>query len=573
MNNSAVYLVIWLSLLFGGCSGPADTSNDSIESRNEILVSSRSLPFIWENASIYFLLLDRFYDGDSTNNLQFDRQPDGSKLRYFMGGDFKGVTQKIKSGYFESLGVSAIWFTPPVEQIKSHTDEGTGKTYAYHGYWARDWTTLDPNFGTEEEFAEMVRLAHDHGIRIIWDAVLNHTGPVTPVDTQWPDTWVRTEPRCDFQDYEGTVECTLVENLPDIRTESNEPVDLPQFLRDKWEKEGRLEQESAELDAFFERTGYPRVPRYYLIKWLTDWIRQYGIDAFRVDTAKHTEADVWEELKQEAEAALAEWKQQYPAMKPDDLPFFMTGEVYGYSIHNGRYYDYGDQQVDFFDHGFESLINFSFKEDAKNSYEELFTTYASTLDSGALSQYTVVNYLSSHDDGQPFDPQRNHVFEAATKLLLSPGVAQIYYGDETARDLEVEGANGDANLRSFMNWNELEENKRQNGYTIQEVLSHWQKLGRFRREHVAVGAGVQQTLAETPYTFHRRYKDSLYVDDIIVIIGLSDAQETHTIGVGDIFEEGVQLKDYYSGKTSIVTDGRIVIDLGEEIILLGKPAI
>ena len=69
-----------------------------------------------------------------------------------------------------------------------------------------------------------------------------------------------------------TITCTLVENLPDVKTESNETVALPPFLVEKWKKEGRYEQEIAELDAFFTKTGYPRAPKYYIMKWLSDYI-------------------------------------------------------------------------------------------------------------------------------------------------------------------------------------------------------------------------------------------------------------------------------------------------------------
>jgi alpha-amylase len=73
--------------------------------------------------------------------------------------------------------------------------------------------------------------------------VINHTGPVTDVDTLWPNYWVRTGPSCDYQNYQKTTACTLVANLPDIRTESTQDVDLPPFLVEKMEKEGRYDQE------------------------------------------------------------------------------------------------------------------------------------------------------------------------------------------------------------------------------------------------------------------------------------------------------------------------------------------
>ena len=319
------------------------------------------LPFTWDNASIYFLLTDRFYNGDKSNDFQHDPSSPPASYRGFMGGDLKGITSKIKDGYFNDLGVNALWMTPFVEQIKGSVDEGTGTSYAYHGYWTRDWTAIDPRFGTEEDLREMIQEAHAKGIRILIDVVANHTGPVTDKDSKWPDQWVKTSPRCTYQDFETTVNCTLVDNLPDIRTESNEPVDLPQFLIEKWKEEGRYDQEIAELDQWFKETGYPRTPVYHILKWLVDFVKDYGVDGYRVDTAKHTEGYIWKALYESASSAFEDWKKRHPDSNIDDVPFYMVGEVYNYYASSGREFNYGDTIVDFFDEGFSSLINFDFK--------------------------------------------------------------------------------------------------------------------------------------------------------------------------------------------------------------------
>ena len=517
----------------------------------------------WKNATVYFLLTDRFNNGDASNDLPLGRKKDGAVLRSFEGGDLKGITQKINEGYFSRLGVNAIWMTPVVEQIHGFTDEGTGKTYGYHGYWAKDWTDLDPNFGSEADFAEMIETAHANGIRVLMDVVINHTGPVTPTDQQWPDAWVRTSPTCIYQDYETTVACTLVENLPDIRTESDEPVELPAFLTEKWEKEGRLEEEMASLDAFFERTGYPRAPRFYIIKWLCDWVRKYGLDGFRVDTVKHTEAGIWDELKKEARIAFWAWKRENPDKVLDDEDFYMVGEVYGFGLGSGQDYDYGDRKVNFFENGFESLINFAFKANAEASYEELFSHYSTALRDSSMKEISILNYLTSHDDGSPFDASRERAFEAGTKLLLSPGAAQIYYGDETARSLIIEGTEGDATLRSFMNWEAVEQNQE-----TQDLLTHWQKLGQFRRAHLSVGAGIHEQLQASPYLFKRSLNSGDIKDEVMIGIGFPEGQKN--IPASAVFAEGTQLKDHYSGELATVRSGQINIDSPFDIVLLEK---
>lgn len=551
------FQIVLAIFLLGACqSYPSETTKETEKAK---------APFMWENATVYFLLADRFNNGDSTNDFNFGREQDGATLRSFMGGDIKGITQKIKEGYFTELGVNAIWVNPLVEQIHGSVDEGSGKSYGFHGYWTKDWTALDPNFGTIDDLKELVKTAHENGIRILLDVVMNHTGPVTAQDPQWPNDWARTDPNCTYKDWESTVKCTLVDNLPDILTESEEEVDLPQHLLDKWEKEGRLEQELKELDTFFERTGYPRAPKYYIIKWLIDYVRALGIDGFRVDTVKHTEAGIWGELYAEALKALEDWKTEHPEEKLDDLPFYMVGEIYNYSIHNGLEFTYdGDTAINFFDEGFKSMINFSLKwEVAQKPLDEVYANYAKILNEGELKEKSVLNYLSSHDDGQPFDANRDNVFNTATYLLLAPGAAQIYYGDEIARKLNVE-ANGDATLRSFMNWEELENDVQRNGYRIKEIQQYWQKLGQFRRNHPSIGAGVHQKLSNKPYSFARTYSDSSYSDKVIVV--MDNALES--IPVQGIFTDGEEVRNFYTGETTIVKDQSVLFEKPSRIILI-----
>lgn len=520
-------------------------------------------PFVWEGANLYFLLTDRFLDGNQTKEIYFDRTRTTGMLRGFEGGNLRGIIQKIDEGYFDKLGVNAIWFTPIVEQIHEGVDEGTGVTYGFHGYWTRDWTAIDPNFGTKKDLAELVAKAHAKGIRIVLDGVINHTGPVTDIDTVWPTNWVRTRPQCDYKNYENTTACTLVKNLPDVITESSENVDLPPFLIEKWKKEGRYESEVASLDAFFKRTGYPRAPKYYIIKWLTDYIVEFGIDGYRGDTVKHVDESVWTDFKTQCDYAFATWKKNNPTKVLDDNSFYTIGEVYNYSISNGQNFDFGDRKVNYFTNGFNNIINFEFKWNAaQKSYEELFSMYSAKL-SEELKGYSVLNYISSHDDGQPFDAARNKSIESGTKLLLTPGVSQIYYGDETGRSLVIKGTQGDATLRSFMNWEDVKSNRE-----TQKILLHWQKLGQFRKNHPAVGAGIHKELSSKPYVFSRTFSDEIYADQ--VVIGLELKKGKKEIPVATIFKNGIKVKDTYSGKTAIVSKGKVTIDSDFDIVLIEK---
>ena len=524
-------------------------------------------PFSWDNATIYFLMTDRFNNGDPANDHAYGRKDDGATLRGYMGGDLAGVTAKIKAGYFRDLGVDAIWITPPVEQIHAATDEGTGKSYGFHGYWARDFTSVDANLGTEADVRELVDTAHANGIRVLLDVVMNHTGPVTKEDPVWPPDWVRTGPACTYKDAATTIDCTLVANLPDFRTGSNAAVKLPPALVAKWKAERRYEREVKELDAFFKRTGYPRAPRYYLMKWHADWVRKYGFDGFRADTVKHTEPGVWKELKKVAGDAYEEWKRANPAKRLGDDKFFMTAEVYNYSIAHGHKFDMGGgDMVDFYANGFDSLINFGMKSDAQQGYEALFSGYSAALN-GPLKGYSVLNYMSSHDDSAPFDALRSRPYETANKLLLAPGAAQIYYGDETARVLRVDGAEGDANLRSFMNWDELAKNAPRAGYRVGDVREHWAKLGQFRRAHRAVGAGVHQMIQSSPYVFKRIYDKNGVSDKVVVALGLPTNARIG-IPVRGVFNDGQTVRDAYSGTSAVVAAGMVTFPAQNAVVLI-----
>jgi alpha-amylase len=550
MQKTFLYSLVFISTVLLSCSSTKKTN----------MKESSKVPFVWEGANLYFLMTDRFNNGDPTKDINFNRNKTTGKLRGFEGGDIKGIIQKIDEGYFEQLGINAIWLTPIVEQIHDGVDEGTGLSYGFHGYWARDWTALDPNFGTKKDLAQLVQKAHAKGIRIVLDGVINHTGPVTPIDTIWPNDWVRTGPNCTYNNFENTTTCTLVSNLPDIKTESTQEVEIPVFLAQKWKIEGRYESEMASLDAFFKRTGYPKLPKYYIIKWLTDYITEFGIDGYRADTVKHTEEVVWADFKTQCEYAFATWKKNNPSKVLDNNTFYTIAEVYNYGISGGQLFDFGDRKVNYYENGFNNMINFEFKWDAQKDYEFIFSKYSSKLNN-ELKGFSVLNYLSSHDDGSPFDAKRTKSIESGTKLLLSPGISQVYYGDESARSLVVEQTKGDATLRSFMNWDAIKSDSE-----TQKTLLHWQKLGQFRRNHPAVGAGIHTEISNQPYTFSRTFSKEKFIDKVIIGLDLPTGKKELT--VNSIFSNGTTLRDTYSGKEVVVSNGKVTVDSEFAFVLL-----
>ena len=238
----------------------------------------------------------------------------------------------------------------------------------------------------------------------------------------------------------------------------------------------------------------------------------------------------------------------------------MVGEVYNYGITGGREFDFGDKKVDFFDYGFKSLINFDLKYDAEQPYEKVFTKYSKLLNTKFKGK-SVLNYLTSHDDGQPFDKDRTKPYLAANMLLLTPGASQVYYGDETVRSIVIEGTEGDATLRSFMNWEELDSLPH-----VKDIHKHYQKLGSFRRNHPSVGAGKHKRLAKAPYVFSRSYTQGDYKDK--VVIGLDLPKGKKSLRVKGFFGDGTTLYDTYSETEVVVEKGQVTLENDFEVALL-----
>ncbi|MFZ1790240.1 MAG: hypothetical protein WAT92_18115 [Saprospiraceae bacterium] len=205
------------------------------------------------------------------------------------------------------------------------------------------------------------------------------------------------------------------------------------------------------------------------------------------------------------------------------------------------------------------MINFDFKYDAIMSYSSMHEKYDSILSTPGMQGKWLLNYLSSHDDGAPFDPKREKTFESANRLLLNRGAAQIYYGEETARSLTVK-AEGDAVLRSYMNWEDL------NKAETQDLYKHFQKLGTFRQKHPSVGAGKHTTLKVLPYTFSRSWTNGTLKDAVVVCLGCSKGPKS--IDVSSTFTDGMEVTDHYSGLTGTVKKGSVTIDSPFEMVLL-----
>ena len=436
-------------------------------------------PFHWQNATVYFALTDRFHNGDPTNDGSYGRKKDGaSEIGTWHGGDWKGLTAKLP--YLADLGVTALWISPIVEQVHGWVAGGTGdfKHYGYAGYWALDFTRLDANWGTAADLQELVDQAHQRGIRVMVDVVLNHPGYATGADllsylpevfhdgtgaaftaydaaphadlrtwndlvnyqstgwtNWWSPAWIRagsTPQEFPGFDRPGTDDLTKsLTFLPDFKTEATAAAGIPDPPHPEGGHAGRHRGDARSPGA---------TVRDYLVKWQTDWVRQFGIDGFRCDTAKNVELGSWKALKTAGTAALADWKAANPGKAMDGSPFWMTGEVYGHGVIKDSF---------FVDGGFDSLINFAFQPQLRDALavkpalvdnaDELDALYGRYSAAVSDPSFGILSYLSSHDTRLWFgDIALNDAAkqrQAGTALLLAPGGVQVFYGDESGRRL------------------------------------------------------------------------------------------------------------------------------------------
>ena len=150
-------------------------------------------------------------------------------------------------------------------------------------------------------------------------------------------------------------------------------------------------------------------------------------------------------------------------------------------------------------------------------------------------------------------------------FLSNPRYAWIY-NSETATSrfpALIEGAMNDANLRSTMDWDLIKNDDKTN-----DLLRHYQKLGSFRKNHLAIGAGVHKSITKKPYVFERTYTKGAYKDD--VVIGLDLPMGKKEIKVGSVFQNGEKVNDAYSGSTVKVINGKVTLNTPYSIVLLEK---
>lgn len=453
--------------------------------------------FDWDESVIYFMVTDRFFDGNESNNTASGAQTYGKdNAGLYHGGDFAGITQKLD--YLEDLGINTIWITPIVENIPGVKVTDTGKedvpyNAAYHGYWASDFTKLNPTLGTEEEFQTLIDQAHSRGIRIMVDIVVNHAG----YDTDFGNMI-----RSGDDIVSGSDQKDSLSNLPDFKTED------------------------------------PAVSA-QLVKWQTQWVKDFGIDYFRVDTVKHVENDTWAELKN--------------ALTEVDSDFKMIGEYAGGGYaSNGNTLGTGEMDSD---------LDFDFNDQATNFVKGNISTVESFLtsrNSVLNNTYMTGQFLGSHDEdgfkkklldgGMAEDAATAASMVAASLQITAKGQPVIYYGEE----IGLTGLNNypyQTNRYDF-DWTMVNSDNK--------TYQHYKKMLSIRNAYTDVFArGDRKTILASDENGYDIVSRSYKGTKLYVGLNIKDVAQTVEIPVSE--NNGTVLKDLYSGKTYTVSNGKIKV--------------
>mgnify|MGYP003208439933 FL=1 len=453
--------------------------------------------FDWDESVIYFMVTDRFFDGNESNNTASGAKTYGKdNAGLYHGGDFAGITQKLD--YLEDLGINTIWITPIVENIPGVTVTDTGKedvpyNAAYHGYWASDFTKLNPTLGTKGEFQTLIDQAHNRGIRIMVDIVVNHAG----YDTKFGDM-IRSEDDV----VSGSDQKDSLSDLPDFKTED------------------------------------PAVSA-QLVKWQTQWVKDFGIDYFRVDTVKHVENDTWAELKN--------------ALTEVDSDFKMIGEYAGGGYaSNGNTLGTGEMDSD---------LDFDFNDQAANFVKGNISSvenFLASRNSALNNTYMTGQFLGSHDEdgfkqklldgGMKEDAATAASMVAASLQITAKGQPVIYYGEEIGQT----GLNNypyQTNRYDF-DWSIVSNDNK--------TYQHYKKMLSIRNAYTDVFArGDRKTILASDENGYDIVSRSYKGTKLYVGLNIKDVAQTVEIPVSE--NNGTVLKDLYSGKTYTVSNGKIKV--------------
>ena len=446
----------------------------------------------WHQARMYFLMIDRFQNGTKDNDLPTP-DPEIQPLANYMGGDLLGVDQKIKSNFFDSIGVNTIWLSPITQgplDAWGYWDKGEVKSKfsAYHGYWPVSNIKVDFRFGTNEEVHQLLRDAHERNENVILDYVANH------VHLQHP----------------------IYKNNPDWAT----PLYLPDGTKntEKWDEQRLTTWFDDHLPTLDLRRKEVVDP---LVDSALFWVKEFSFDGFRHDATKHIDELYWRTLS-------------YRIKMMNGQPFYQIGETYGSPQLINSYISTGmlDAQFDFnlYDASVAAFANSEGSlSNLKERLEQGLSTYGHHHLMGNISgNQDRARFISLSSGELRFDedaklagwdreigkPQA-HAYERLGLLhafnIAVPGIPCIYYGDEYG----LPGA-GDPDNRRMMKFDSYDADEA-------ELLSHVSSLYQLRGTQLPLIYGSTEVTLVSDHVLmiSRRY----FQDEIKILINNSDEVE------------------------------------------------
>ena len=451
----------------------------------------------WHDAIMYFAMIDRFKDGDPSNNTTV---PNAEFPGQYQGGDFKGIQQKVDDGYFDQLGINTIWITSPLDNADMAYLGADGHMYSgYHGYWPKDETLIESHYGTLADLDALVAHAHQHGIQIVMDYVMNHESSESPIWLQhMNDGWFNP----DSNGNGGNCVCGAGCSWDTDRLVCWFDTFLPDFN-------------------FLNSAAR---------KWSVDnaimWAKH--VDGFRLDAVKHIQTVWLTDLRARVQGEVV-W----------DQPFYMVGETFdGNRDLIKSYVDPNtmlDGQFDFPLRGavlntllhragsMNDLATFVASNDGYYGPGSIMSTFLGNHDVPRAIEHALDQPMFDPWDGgkwaawtgQPQLPTNSNPFQrlqvAYTFLFTSPGIPMIYYGDEYG----MPGA-GDPDNRRFMQWS---------NYTSDQTWLHDQiaALAKIRKAHPATRHGTRTQLGVTGDVW--TYKMAMSGDTVYVALNRSDSPQ------------------------------------------------
>jgi alpha-amylase len=408
----------------------------------------------WREAILYFAVVDRFADGDPSNNFQADPGAKGA----FHGGDLDGLRERLDE--IAELGVTALWITPVVKQIPGFVTGAGFADWGYHGYWAEDFTRLDPRFGTEADLEALVDACHARGIKVLLDVVYNHVGYNSQyLKNPRTKTWLRSDETgtCGSDDV-----TSCLSGLPDLRTERKDVAD-------------------------------------YLYKAHLGLAKRVGLDGFRLDTVKHVAHEFWREHRKRTRAELG----------PD---FFLVGEVWGGDASSLDDWFAPDEMDAGFDFSFQGSVLGYVQGRGRTVAFDRYLRSRHEVRPGHL----LVHFLSSHDVTgalHQLEGDKARFRLAALLQFTSSGIPMIYYGEEVGRP------SGDwPENRSDMPWGDREIRPGAGKPRDDSLRADYVRLGAIRRGYPALARGAYAGLVADKDLLVFARLDSLSGEAVVVAV-------------------------------------------------------